>query len=71
MCHECHRSLSIFMMLSLACVIVESLACDRGEDQCCGLNKVGVVEVVGIRQVMWFVMLKSAKDRVLGVDTPG
>jgi hypothetical protein len=21
--------------------------------------------------VMWFVMLKSAKDRVIGVDTPG
>jgi hypothetical protein len=29
------------------------------------------VETVGFRQVMWFVMLKSAKDRVLGVDTPG
>jgi hypothetical protein len=30
-----------------------------------------MVETVGIRQVMWFVMLKSAKDRVIGVDTPG
>ncbi len=30
-----------------------------------------MVEMVEIRQVMWFVMLKSAKDRVLGVDTPG
>jgi hypothetical protein len=30
-----------------------------------------MVEMVGIRQVMWFVILKSAKDRVLGVDTPG
>jgi hypothetical protein len=29
-----------------------------------------MVETIGIRQVMWFVMLKSAKDRVLGVDTP-
>jgi hypothetical protein len=29
------------------------------------------VESVGIRQVMWFVMLESAKDRVIGVDTPG
>jgi hypothetical protein len=29
-----------------------------------------VVETVGIRQVMWFVMLKSTKDRVIGVDTP-
>jgi hypothetical protein len=31
----------------------------------------GMVETVGVRQVMWFVMLKSAKDRVIGVDTPG
>jgi hypothetical protein len=30
-----------------------------------------VVETVGIRQVMWFVMLESAKDRVIGVDTLG
>jgi hypothetical protein len=30
-----------------------------------------MVETVGIRQAMWFVMLKSAKDRVIGVDTPG
>jgi hypothetical protein len=27
--------------------------------------------MVGFRQVMWFVMLESAKDRVLGVDTLG
>jgi hypothetical protein len=30
-----------------------------------------MVETVGIRQVMWFVMLQSAKYRVIGVDTPG
>jgi hypothetical protein len=30
-----------------------------------------MVETVGIRQVIWFVMLESAKDRVIGVDTPG
>jgi hypothetical protein len=30
-----------------------------------------MVETVGIRQVMWFVMLESAKERVIGVDTPG
>jgi hypothetical protein len=30
-----------------------------------------MVEMVGIRQVMWIVMLKSAKDQILGVDTPG
>jgi hypothetical protein len=27
--------------------------------------------MVGIHQVMWFVMLEYAKDRVIGVDTPG
>jgi hypothetical protein len=30
-----------------------------------------MVETVRIRQVLWFVMLESAKDRVIGVDTPG
>jgi hypothetical protein len=30
-----------------------------------------MVETVGVCQVMWFVMLKSAKDRVIGVDTLG
>jgi hypothetical protein len=30
-----------------------------------------MVETVEIHQVMLFVMLKSAKDRVIGVDTPG
>jgi hypothetical protein len=30
-----------------------------------------MVEMVGIHQVIWFVMLESAKDRVIGVDTPG
>jgi hypothetical protein len=30
-----------------------------------------MVETVGIHQVMWFVMLESAKDRVIGVHTPG
>jgi hypothetical protein len=30
-----------------------------------------MVETVGIDQVMWFVMLESAKDRIIGVDTPG
>jgi hypothetical protein len=29
-----------------------------------------MVETVRIRQVMWFVMLESAKYRVIGVDTP-
>jgi hypothetical protein len=30
-----------------------------------------MVEMVGIRQVRWYVMLKFAKNRVIGVDTPG
>jgi hypothetical protein len=29
------------------------------------------LECCRIRQMMWFVMLKSDKDRVIGVDTPG
>jgi hypothetical protein len=32
---------------------------------------VGMVETVGFRQVMWLIMLESAKDRILGVDPPG
>jgi hypothetical protein len=32
---------------------------------------VGMVETVQFRQVMWFVMLKSVKDQVLGIDTLG
>jgi hypothetical protein len=30
-----------------------------------------MVETVGVHQVMWFIMLESAKYRVIGVDTPG
>jgi hypothetical protein len=30
-----------------------------------------MVETVGIHQVKWFVMLESAKNRVIGVDTSG
>jgi hypothetical protein len=30
-----------------------------------------MVETVRFRQVMWFVMLKSTKDQILGVDTTG
>jgi hypothetical protein len=30
-----------------------------------------MVETDGIHQLMWFAMLESAKDRVIGVDTPG
>jgi hypothetical protein len=29
-----------------------------------------MVETIGIRQVKCYVMLESAKDRVIGVDTP-
>jgi hypothetical protein len=30
-----------------------------------------MVEMVGFHQVMWLIMLKSAKDGILGVDPPG
>jgi hypothetical protein len=30
-----------------------------------------MVETVVILQVMWFIMIESAKDRVILVDTPG
>jgi hypothetical protein len=30
-----------------------------------------MVETVGFRQVMWFIMLEFAKDRIVGVDTLG
>jgi hypothetical protein len=30
-----------------------------------------MVETIGIRQVTWFFMLESAKDRIMGVDTLG
>jgi hypothetical protein len=29
-----------------------------------------MLEMVGIRQVMWIVMLECTKYRILGVDTP-
>jgi hypothetical protein len=33
------------------------------------LARFGMVEMVRIHQVMWFVLLESTKDRVIGVDT--
>jgi hypothetical protein len=66
-----------FVMLSLACVFVRGglpsieMWFNPGEDRCCGSSKVGMEETVGICQLMWLVMLESAKDRILGVDTPG
>jgi uncharacterized membrane protein len=68
---------SSFVMLSLACAFVREglpsidMWFDHGEDRCYGLSKDGMVETVGFCQVMWLVMLKSAKDWILGVDTPG
>jgi hypothetical protein len=44
-----------FVMLSLACVFVRDglpsikMWFDHGEDRCCGLSKVGMVEMAGIR----------------------
>jgi hypothetical protein len=66
-----------FVMLILACVFVRDglpsieMWFYHGEDRCCCLSMVGMVEMVGFRQVMWLVMLKSAKDWILGVDTLG
>jgi hypothetical protein len=66
-----------FVMMSLACVFVrdglpsDEMWFDHGKDQCCGLSKDGMVEMVGIHLVKWFIILKSAKDWILGVDTPG
>jgi uncharacterized membrane protein len=64
---------SSFVMLSLTCVFVRDslpsveMWIDPSENRCYGLSKVGM-ETVGFRQVMWLVMLRSAKDRILGVD---
>jgi hypothetical protein len=66
-----------FVMLSLACVFVREglpsveMWIDPSEIRCCGLSKVRMVETVGFRQVMWLIMLRSAKDRILGVDPSG
>jgi hypothetical protein len=66
-----------FVILSLACVLVREglpsveMWFGPGKDRCCGLSKVETVETIGFRQVMWLIMLESAKDRILGVDTPG
>jgi hypothetical protein len=63
------------VVLSLAYVFVRvglpsiEMWFDRGDDRCCGLSKVGVVEMVGFGQVMLLVLLESAKDRILGLDT--
>jgi hypothetical protein len=68
---------SSFVILSLACVFVRGglssieMWFDHYEDRCCGLSKVGMVMTVGSRQVMWLIMLESAKDWIFGVDTPG
>jgi hypothetical protein len=66
-----------FVMLSLARIFVRDglpsieMWFDRGEARWCGLSKVGMVEMVESHQVKWFIMLESAKDRILGVDTSG
>jgi hypothetical protein len=66
-----------FVMLSLACVFVrDSLPSidmwfDHGDDPCCDLSKVGMVETVGFHQVMCLVMIESDKNWILWVDTLG
>jgi hypothetical protein len=75
--HECHTSLSILCDVGFGLCLYErwfpsvEMRFDLSEDQCCDLIKVGMVEMVGFRQVMWLIMLESAMDRVLGVDPPG
>jgi hypothetical protein len=44
---------------------------DRGEIWCCGLSKVWNGGEGCDFHGLWLVMLESAKDRVLEVDTPG
>jgi hypothetical protein len=66
-----------FVILSLACVFVRDglpsveMWFDCGEDRCYGLSRVGMVETSGFRQVMWFVMLESANNQILRLDTLG
>jgi uncharacterized membrane protein len=62
---------SSFVMLSLTCVFVRDglPPVEMCFDRCCGLSKVGMVVTVGLCQVMWVVMLESAKHQILGVDT--
>jgi hypothetical protein len=66
-----------FVMLSLICVFVRDglpsaeMWFGHAEDRCYDLSKVGMVETVEFRQVMWLVRLESANDRILGVDTLG
>jgi hypothetical protein len=61
------------VILCLACVFVRGglpsieMWFDYGEDQWCDLSKVGMVEMIEFHQVMWNVMLESAKDQILGV----
>jgi hypothetical protein len=69
---------SIFMKLTMPCVFVWEFGLpfiemwvDRVRIDGVVWAWVGMVETVGIHQVMWFIMLESAKDRILGVDTPG
>jgi hypothetical protein len=66
------------MMLSLACVSVESVGLpfvvmwgDRGEVWYCGLSKVCIGGEGCDLHSLWLVLLESAKDRFLGVDPLG
>jgi hypothetical protein len=65
------------MMFSMACVFVWEFGLpsikmwvDHVWIDAVVWAKVGMVETVGICQVIWLVMLKSAKDWILAVDTP-
>jgi hypothetical protein len=71
-------TISIFMMLSLACVSVQSVGLpfivmwgDRGEVRCYGLSKVWNGGEGCDLHGLWLVLLESAKDWLLGVEPPG
>jgi hypothetical protein len=65
-------SLSIFMMLSIESVGLPSVVMwgDHGEIHCCGLSKVWNGGEGCDLHGLWIVMLESAKNWVLGVDSP-
>jgi hypothetical protein len=61
------------MMLSIESVglLFVMMWGNRDEIRCCGLSKVSNGGEDCDLHGLWLVKLESAKDRVLGVDTPG
>jgi hypothetical protein len=63
----------VWLVLSVESVGLPSVVMwgNRGEIRCCGLSKVWNGREGCDLRGLWLVMLESAKDRVLVVDTPG